>query len=107
MNITDRTAPKQEALIRLTHNLLMQRDDEVPEDGFDRIDYRMGIVLGGSYDKPDPEEPDMAVRDLLTDVLHYCHANGWDFFDVLERAQWMAMQEQREWDQREADRDGD
>jgi hypothetical protein len=104
-----RTAPRRDGLIEVIGRLLMSRDPEVPPgDTFDRSDYRMGIVLA-CYDRVDDpiNDPGMAVRDLLTDVLHYCEARNITFENEVAGAIDMFEQEQAEWDAREAAEDAD
>jgi hypothetical protein len=72
---------------------------QAPGDGYERVDFRLDIILQGAYDDDEPEDPAQPVRDLLTDIIHRCRAKGWDLFELLERAQWMADQEGREWDE--------
>jgi hypothetical protein len=100
MHIKERTAPLQEHVIETMRELMAGRHEETPEDGYDRVDYRMELVLDGLYDGRDPEDETQPLIDLLTDVLHTARAKGVDIFDLLERAQWMQRQEIEEWDER-------
>lgn len=70
-------------------------------DTIDRALWRVETTLLGFYDEPDDEEdPGMAVRDLLTDLVHYCEVHDIDIEQELEGAQNMAAQEIHEWDER-------
>lgn len=91
-----RTAPKRDAVLKEIDELLRSRDEEVPPDGVDRVDYRLGIALG-CYDDDDPDDPTQPVRDLLTDILWLCHGKGWDIDYLVERAEWMRNEEAKEW----------
>jgi hypothetical protein len=101
MTIRHADAPLQKAVIENIYTLLANngRAHEVPEDGYDRVDYRLEIVLA-PYDDDEPDEPGQPVRDLLTDVLHLCDAKGWDIQELLANAAWMRDEENREWGER-------
>ena len=47
-------------------------------------------------DEP-PSEPDQAIRDVLTDLVHLADARGVDIHAALDRAVWMADQERADW----------
>lgn len=98
MKLRHASTPLQDALIENIHTLLANngRAYEVPDDGYDRVDYRLEIVLA-PYDDDEPDEPGQPVRDLLTDVLHLCTMKGWDIQELLSNAAWMEEQEVREW----------
>jgi hypothetical protein len=88
-------APLQNHLIERISELLMSRDDEVPPDGYDRVDYRLEIVFA-AYDN-EPDDPGQPVADLLTDLIHLCNQKNWDLYALLERADKMAGREWDEW----------
>lgn len=91
-----RTAPKREELVKEIHDLVTSRDPEVPEDGHDRVDYRLGFVFS-LYDD-DPHAPAIQpMQDLLTDLLHLCAHKGWDIDFLVERAEWMRRQDNADW----------
>lgn len=60
---------------------------------------RVHGILTDLYDRDDDpdEQPEQAVRDLLTDLCHYVDAYGIDLDNELERAHSMAAQEQGDW----------
>lgn len=101
-----RTAPKQDAVITSVRELIRSRDSEVPEDGYDRVDYRLEIVLESMYDAatidPTQDQFDQAtpVVDLLSDLQHLAAARGWDIAELFARAQNMREQEIEEWGDR-------
>jgi len=33
------------------------------------------------------EDEETIIGDLLCDLMHYCRINGWDFADLMERAE--------------------
>lgn len=101
MTIRHADAPLQKAVIENIHTLLANngRAYEVPDDGYDRVEYRLELVLA-SYDDDEPDDPGQPVRDLLTDVLHLCDAKGWDIQDLLSKAEWMQQIEIGEWGER-------
>lgn len=71
-------------------------------DTEDRSLWRTETMLLGFYDEPDDDEdPGMAVRDLLTDLLHYCRAHDLDLDHELSGAEDMAAQELAEWQDRD------
>jgi hypothetical protein len=80
---------------------LMDPDLAPETDTEDRALWRMETTLIGFYDEPDDDEdPGMAVRDLLTDLVHYCRANALDLDHELEGAREMAGMEHGEWMER-------
>jgi len=99
MKLRHATAPVQQHIIDNINHLMTSRNDEVPYDGFDRVDYRLEIVLA-PYDDDDPDDPGQPVRDLLTDVLHLCDAKGWRIHDLLDQAVQMAGTERQMWGER-------
>lgn len=100
MRLRHATAPVQADIIEQINHLLTSHvpGGEVPGDGFDRVNYRLEIVLA-SYDDDEPDDPGQPVRDLLTDIVHLCRAKGWPIDDLLEKAQDMAQTEDTEWRQ--------
>lgn len=97
MTISHRSAPLQADLKERIKRLLTSRADEVPEDGYDRVDYRLELILA-AYDDDDPGDPTQPYRDLLTDVLHHCAREGWPTHELIARADWMRTQESANWD---------
>jgi hypothetical protein len=89
------TAPLQNHLIHAIGELLTNRAEEVPEDGYDRVDYRLELVFA-AYDN-EPDDPGQPVADLLTDLIHLCNHQNWDLHALLERADKMAAEEWSEW----------
>jgi hypothetical protein len=70
-------------------------------DTEDRALWRIETTLRGFYDEPDDEaDPGMAVRDLLTDLLHYCRVHDLDLEAELDGAGQMADMEHGEWMER-------
>jgi hypothetical protein len=97
---TARTAPQQDAIIQGIGKLITSRDPEVPADGYDRVNYRLEIVLDGLYDGAqvvDQGEETNPIRDLLTDLVHLCEARGWDVQHELDMAYAAAVSDTQEW----------
>lgn len=68
------------------------------QDTRDRALFRVELMIDLGYDRSlDPEEADQPVRDLLTDLVHYCAQHGVDIRHALERAEWMAEQDLTDW----------
>jgi hypothetical protein len=67
----------------------------LPErDTLERAQARVEIALDLFYDgRSDYEEPDQPIRDLLSDLVHYCRERGIDLDYALERAEGMAAEE--------------
>lgn len=65
-------------------------------DTLDRARFRMARIFEMFYDD-ERGEPDQAIRDLLTDVLHEAEARGVNIHNAISRATWMYRQEQAEW----------
>lgn len=57
---------------------------------------RVAVMFAALYDN-EPGEPDQAIRDLLTDIMHEAEARGVDMTDALCRAAWMHNQERQAW----------
>lgn len=70
-------------------------------DSLERARFRLKIIIAGLYDE-EPTDPEQAIRDLLTDVLHEADARGIDVHHALDRATWMRDQEVAEWKVRDA-----
>jgi hypothetical protein len=102
MRLRTADAPKQQELIEKIGELLVNRSPEVPEDGFDRVEYRMELVLA-PYDNDEPADPGQPIRDLLTDIIHVCRRKNWSLVDLLAVAEDMAGIEREEWEAMEAD----
>lgn len=101
MTRTGRTAPEQDALIEsIRRHVVTEPGPDVPGDGYDRVDYRLEIILESLYDGVHEEVGDAPVRDLLTDVVHLCEARGWNLYEMLAAAQFMAAQERSDWGDR-------
>lgn len=81
---------------------LKRSQESVPADGPSRPLVRLSRILQGAYDlepfqdfiERDVETP---LRDLLTDILHWCDSEGVDFDACLSGAQWMVQTEKQEW----------
>jgi hypothetical protein len=78
------------------------KSSDIPGDGYERAEVRLRIVLGGAYDGTTAEDEAQPLIDLLTDILHASHALGVDIFDLLESAQFMQTEEQKDWGPRDA-----
>jgi hypothetical protein len=61
-----------------------------------RAQYRVAVIFTGFYDD-EPGEPDQALRDLLTDLVHEADWRGVDIYAALNSAVSMADQERDEW----------
>ncbi len=93
-----RSAPLRDGIVEEIDHLLKTYvpDGEVPPDGHDRVDYRLGIVLS-VYDDDDPDNPAQPVTDALTDLLHLCAWKGWDIDYLIEKAEHMRQEEIKDW----------
>lgn len=101
MTRSGRTAPHQDAVIASIRKLMVtEPEPEVPADGYDRVDYRLEIVLESMYDGADADAGTAPVRDLLTDLVHLCDARGWSVLNLLSRAEDMALEERKDWGER-------
>jgi hypothetical protein len=76
--------------------MLKAHSDGAPDSEEQRPLWRIQTVLDGFYDGTQ-NDADTAVRDLLTDLIHYCDTHGVDLDDELGRATSMARQESAEW----------
>lgn len=75
------------------------RDDlhwQTETDTLNRARWRVNVTFAAFYDD-EPTEPDQAIRDALTDLLHEAEARGVDFAEAVERARHMYDQERAEW----------
>lgn len=70
-------------------------------DTLERSRLRLAVIFAGFYDD-EPDEPDQAIRDLLTDVMHEAEARGVGIYEAWERAGRMFRMERAEWAEREA-----
>lgn len=75
---------------------LAELDQRTQPDTLDRAVTRVGLVMALAYDD-EPQEPDQALRDLLTDVVHTAAARRLDMSELLDAAQRMAERERQEW----------
>ena len=78
--------------------VMRQSLGDAPEDERQRVMWRMDTVLDGFYDGTLPaEDPGQPVRDLLTDVLHYCEARGINYSEQAAAARRMVTEERHDW----------
>lgn len=70
--------------------------EHTEEDTMERARFRTAAIFGAFYDD-EPGEPDQAIRDLLTDIMHEAESRGVDMTDALDRAAWMHDQERQGW----------
>lgn len=99
--MNDEQQQTSRVLARKMHDTLMAPDVAPATDTEDRALWRIETVLAGFYDEPDDEDdPGMAVRDLLTDLIHYCRANELSLEAELAGAEDMAGMEHGEWEER-------
>jgi hypothetical protein len=69
-----------------------------PDNEQDRALWRLQTVLEGYYDASLPiEDPGQPVRDLLTDVLHFCDARGINYSEQAGAARRMVTEERHDW----------
>lgn len=80
-------------------NAAMRADTE--EDTFAGARWRINFIFDAMYDD-EPTEPDQAIRDLLTDLIHEADARGVDIHDALIAAARMAGTETADWTERDA-----
>lgn len=74
-----------------------ERSTEV--DTFDRVDTRVRLIFDMFYDDEEGE-PDQAIRDALTDLMHIAAERGVDMEDAVKQAARMFSQEREEWEDR-------
>lgn len=72
----------------------LERTTEV--DTFDRTQMRVRLAFDMFYDD-EPGEPDQAIRDCLTDLMHLAAERGVDFEDAVRRATGMWSEEREDW----------
>jgi hypothetical protein len=72
------------------------RQESPPMDTPERVQWRMEAVFGLFFDDEEGE-PDQAICDVLTDVLHIAKQRGVDFAKALDAAGHMAWMEREEW----------
>lgn len=71
-------------------------DNRTEPDTQRRAQFRMHTLIAAWYDD-EPSEPDQAIRDVLTDLVHLADERGIDIHAALDRSMWMADQERAEW----------
>lgn len=71
-------------------------------DTLERSQTRIQLVFDMFYDDEEGE-PDQAIRDLLTDLMHVAAERGVDMEDAVTRAASMFSQEREEWSERDED----
>lgn len=103
MTFSKWNTPHTDRVIEAISHLLATRNDEAPGDGYERVEYRMRLVTAGC-DDGDPDDPTQPYRDVITDIAHIFHLEGWDLDEAIRRAKSMAQQEQAEWDARAAEK---
>lgn len=79
----------------IREEFLRSTEVDTPE----RVDTRVGLIFDMFYDDEEGE-PDQAIRDALTDLMHTAAKRGVDMEDAVERAAWMFSQEREEWEDR-------
>lgn len=65
-------------------------------DTMQRSRFRTDTLIAAWYDD-EPSEPDQAIRDVLTDLVHLADARGVDLHHALDRAVRMADEERADW----------
>lgn len=71
-----------------------ERTTEV--DTRDRAQMRVRLVFDMFYDD-EQDEPDQAIRDCLTDLMHLAAEREVNFEAAVKRAAWMWSQEREDW----------
>ena len=61
-----------------------------------RVAARTELIFTTLYDD-EPSEPDQAIRDVLTDLMHVSATRGIDFEEALRGASRMWLMEREEW----------
>lgn len=69
-------------------------------DSLDRATTRVQLIFDMFYDDEEGE-PDQAIRDALTDLMHVAAERGVDMEEAVARAASMFSQEREEWSDRE------
>jgi hypothetical protein len=76
----------------------LQSDDVPPYDTQDRALWRIRFLLAAFYDGDTAgEDTETPVNDLLTDLVHYAEAEDLNLEHCLERGEWMAAEELKDW----------
>jgi hypothetical protein len=76
----------------------LQSDDVPPYDTQDRALWRIRFLLAAFYDGDTAgEDTETPVNDLLTDLVHYAQAEDLNLEQCLERGEWMAAEELKDW----------
>lgn len=91
--MTRAMTPEQLAgALREAHSALYGAVADSPAPVF----FRLRMIVTAFYDEA-ADEPDQAMRDLLTDVMHECDRRGIDFYEAVAAAAWMSRTEREEW----------
>ena len=72
---------------------------ETEPDTLTSARWRVNVTFEAFYDD-EPGEPDQAIRDVLTDLIHEARARGVDVDDAIRRATEMADLERADWTER-------
>jgi hypothetical protein len=81
-------------------HVALDSTDVPPQDTLDRALWRVRFVLATLYDATpatETEQDDTPLKDLLTDLVHYARLIDTDMTDLLDRAEWMAVQDRKDW----------
>ena len=81
---------------QLELNMSRELDNRTTTDTLARALFRTETLIAAWYDD-EPSEPDQAIRDVLTDLVHLADERGIDIHAALDRSMWMADQERAEW----------
>lgn len=83
---------------QLTTDLSDTLRDTTEDGSLLKVRARMALIFSGLYDD-EPDEPDVAIRDLLADLFHEAAARGVDLQQALRRAVSVYEEERDEWAQ--------
>ena len=83
-------------ITQLELEMSRELDNRTEADTQRRAQFRMHTLIAAWYDD-EPSEPDQAIRDVLTDLVHLADARGVDLHHALDRAVWMADEERADW----------
>lgn len=83
-------------ITQLELEMSRELDNRTTTDTLGRAQFRMNTLIAAWYDD-EPSEPDQAIRDVLTDLVHLADARGIDIHHALDRAVWMADEERADW----------
>ena len=72
----------------------LERTTEI--DTLDRSQMRTRLIFDMFYDD-EPGEPDQAIRDCITDLMHLAAERGVDMENAVARAAWMFNTEREDW----------